>query len=171
MMGSITNYMWIQNDPKGMTVEQANDWVYWRSRLRALAFSTAFSFWWKLGPTGEAAVGHNGDHFFYDKGVLTNETGWVELVTTPLGGLDGLWARTHWTSTSSGRLRPNPTVRSPCCWPASSPVPRHGQHFPLPSAVVSRRISGQGEYLLERPAGARRGQWPASGRRPAGIRY
>jgi hypothetical protein len=86
MMGSITNYLWIQNDPKGMTVEQANDWVYWRSRLRALTFSTAFSFWWKLGPTGEAAVGHNGDHYFVDKGVVTNETGWVELVTTPLGG-------------------------------------------------------------------------------------
>jgi hypothetical protein len=87
MMGSITNYLWIQNDPKGMTVEQANDWIYWRSRLRALAFSTAYSFWWKLGPTGEAAVGHNGDHYFVDKGVRTNETGWVELVTTPLGGL------------------------------------------------------------------------------------
>jgi Lipid A 3-O-deacylase (PagL) len=87
MMGSITNYMWIQNDPKGMTVEQANNWIYWRSRLRALAFSTAFSFWWKLGPTGEAGVGHNGDHYFVDKGVLTNETGWVELVTTPVGGL------------------------------------------------------------------------------------
>jgi hypothetical protein len=87
MMGAITNYLWIQNDPKGMTVEQANNWIYWRSRLRALAFSTAFSFWWKLGPTGEAAIGHNGDHYFHDKGVLTNETGWVELVTTPLGGL------------------------------------------------------------------------------------
>ena len=87
MMGSITNYMWIQNDPKGMTVEQANNWIYWRSRLRALAFSTAFSFWWKLGPTGEAAIGHNGDHFFIDQGTHTNETGWVELVTTPLGGL------------------------------------------------------------------------------------
>jgi hypothetical protein len=86
MMGSITNYLWIQNDPKGMTVEQANNWIYWRSRLRALAFSTAFSFWWKLGPTGEAAIGHNGDHYFIDKGVRTNETGWVELVTTPLGG-------------------------------------------------------------------------------------
>jgi len=89
MMGSITNYLWIQNDPKGATLDIGNNWPYWRSRLRATAFTTAFSFWWKLGPTGEAAVGHNGDHFFYDKGVLTNETGWVELVTTPVGGL--LW--------------------------------------------------------------------------------
>jgi hypothetical protein len=89
MMGSITNYLWIQNDPKGATLDIGNNWPYWRSRLRATAFTTVFSFLWKLGPTGEAAVGHNGDHFFHDKGVLTNETGWVELVTTPVGGL--LW--------------------------------------------------------------------------------
>ena len=86
MMGAITNSIWIQNDPKGMTLTFQNDRDYWHSRLRALAWSTFYSFEWKLGPTGEAAVGHNGDHFFFDKGVLTNETGWVELVTTPVGG-------------------------------------------------------------------------------------
>ena len=88
MMGGITDAMWIQNDPKGMTLEQSNTWPYWRSRLRALAFSTFYSFEWKIGPIGEATVGHNGDHYFNeDSGVLTNETGWVELVTTPIGGL------------------------------------------------------------------------------------
>lgn len=87
MMGAITNSIWIQNDPKGMTLGFANDWPYWRSRLRALAWSTFYSFAWKLGPLGEASVGHNGDHFYYDNGVYTNETGWVELVTTPVGGL------------------------------------------------------------------------------------
>lgn len=85
-MGSVTNSIWIQNDPKGMTVEFGNNWVYWRSRLRALPWTTFYSFQWKLGPFGEASIGHNGDHYFTDKGVLTNETGWVELVTTPLGG-------------------------------------------------------------------------------------
>ena len=87
MMGAITNSIWIQNDPKGMTLGFENDWPYWRSRLRALAWSTFYSFAWKLGPLGEASVGHNGDHFYYDNGVYTNETGWVELVTTPVGGL------------------------------------------------------------------------------------
>ena len=87
MMGAITNSIWIQNDPKGMTLEQANNWPYWRSRLRAFAWSTFYSFEWKLGPFGEAGIGHNGDHFYTDKGTLTNETGWVELVTTPFGGL------------------------------------------------------------------------------------
>jgi hypothetical protein len=86
MMGAITNSIFIQNDPKGMTLEFENDRAYWHSRMRALAWSTFYSFEWKLGPLGEASIGHNGDHYFYDKGVLTNETGWVELVTTPLGG-------------------------------------------------------------------------------------
>lgn len=91
MMGSITDYLWIQNDPKSMTLEQSNTWPYWRRMLRAGAFSTFYSFEWKLGPFGEAAIGHNGDHYFTDENgaVYTNETGWVELVTTPVGG--ALW--------------------------------------------------------------------------------
>jgi hypothetical protein len=87
MMGAITNSIWIQNDPKGMTLELGNHREYWRSRLRATAWSTFYSFEWKLGPLGEAGVGHNGDHVIYDRGITTNETGWVELVTTPVGGL------------------------------------------------------------------------------------
>ncbi|HET6208206.1 MAG TPA: acyloxyacyl hydrolase [Terracidiphilus sp.] len=91
MMGSITNYLWIQNDPKGMTLDLSNTWPYWRSRLRATAFTTAYSFAWKLGPFGEAGIGHNGDHLVPQGGgkPWSNETGWVELVTTPVGGL--LW--------------------------------------------------------------------------------
>jgi hypothetical protein len=93
MMGGITNYLWIQNDPKGMTVDFGNTHEYWNSRIRAFIFSTAYSFEWKLGPFGEAGIGHNGDHLVPLNGVppdkWTNETGWAELVTTPVGGL--LW--------------------------------------------------------------------------------
>ena len=89
MMGAITNSLWMQHDPKSMYLEQSNTWPYWRSLMRATAFSTAYSFQWKLGPLGEASIGHNGDHFFPDQGARTNETGWVELVTTPVGGT--LW--------------------------------------------------------------------------------
>lgn len=90
MMGAITDYLWRQNDPRSMTVTQSNSWPYWRGILRSTAFSTLYSFEWKLGPLGEAAIGHNGDHYFQDGNVVTNETGWVELVTTPVGG--SLWA-------------------------------------------------------------------------------
>jgi hypothetical protein len=90
MMGAITDDIWIQNDPKGMTVVQSNSWPYWRRLLRAGTFSTAYSFWWKLGPAGEASIGHNGDHNEpYGNGKESNETGWVTLVTTPVGGT--LW--------------------------------------------------------------------------------
>ena len=87
LMGSITNSLWIQNDPKGMTLEFSNTWPYWRSRLRAMAFSTVYSTEWKLGPIGESGVGHQGDHLaFEDDGSLRNQTGFVSLVTTPVGG-------------------------------------------------------------------------------------
>jgi hypothetical protein len=88
LMGDITNALWIQNDPKGMTLEFSNTWPYWRSRLRAMAFSTVYSTEWKLGPIGESGVGHQGDHLSYeeDTGRSRNETGFVSLVTTPVGG-------------------------------------------------------------------------------------
>jgi hypothetical protein len=91
MMGAITNSLWIQNDPKGMTVDFGNTPEYWHSRMRAFVFSTAYSFEWKLGPFGEAGIGQSGDHLVPQGGnrPYTNETGWVELVTTPAGGL--LW--------------------------------------------------------------------------------
>ena len=88
-MGSITNFLWIQNDPKGATV-QIGEPGYWKSRMRALAFTTAYHFEWKFGPFGEAGVGIIGDHFSHIvDGKRRNNTGDVELVTTPVGGL--LW--------------------------------------------------------------------------------
>jgi hypothetical protein len=86
-MGSITDYMWIQNDPKGATVE-IGDPGYWKSRMRAMTFTTLYHFEWKFGPFGEAGVGHIGDHPTHRvNGQLRNDTGIVELVTTPVGGL------------------------------------------------------------------------------------
>ena len=90
MMGAITNYLWIQNDPRGETLEFSNTYPYWRSRLRALAFSAAYSTQWKLGPAGESGVGHAGDHLAYDDHRYRVETGFVSLVTTPFGGF--IWS-------------------------------------------------------------------------------
>ncbi len=87
MMGSITSFLWIQNDPRAMTVDFANNREYWHSRLVAMVYSAAYSFEWKFGPFGEAGVGHNGDHTTdIVNGQVQNDTGDVELVTTPIGG-------------------------------------------------------------------------------------
>jgi len=88
IMGGITNTLWIQNDPRAMTVEFGNNRQYWHSRLCAMLYSTAYSFEWKFGPFGEAGIGHNGDHNTdLVNGVRQNDTGDVELVSTPVGGL------------------------------------------------------------------------------------
>jgi hypothetical protein len=90
LMGAITNSLWIQNDPRGMTLEFSNTRPYWKSRLRAMAFSTVYSIQWKLGPFGESGIGHQGDHLAYsDDGTLRNQTGMVSMFTTPIGGT--LW--------------------------------------------------------------------------------
>jgi hypothetical protein len=91
MMGAITNYLWIQNDPYCMTIEWDNSREYWYSRLRAVPLTTAFSFQWKLGPISEASIGNAGIAFYRDphSGKWTNDTGVSPLVTTPAGGL--LW--------------------------------------------------------------------------------
>jgi hypothetical protein len=90
MMGAILDDLWIQNDPKSMTVPLSGTWPYWRGTLRAAAFTTAVHFEWKLGPFGESGIGHTGDHSQdVANGVSSNGTGDVELVTTPLIG--GLW--------------------------------------------------------------------------------
>jgi hypothetical protein len=91
MMGAITNYIWIQNDPYGQTMQWENSREYWYSRLRALPLTTAFSFQWKLGPISEASIGNAGIAFYRDphSGRWTNDTGVSPLVTTPVGGL--LW--------------------------------------------------------------------------------
>ncbi len=86
-MGGLTDSLWIQNDPKGATV-QIGEPGYWRSRMRALLFTTVYHGEWKFGPFGEAGVGHIGDHPSHTvAGQPRNDTGIVELVTTPVGGL------------------------------------------------------------------------------------
>ncbi len=88
MMGAITMDIFIQNYPRGMSIEAQNTKEYWHSRLWALLWSTVYSTQWKLGPISEASFGNTGRTSAFDKnaGHVTNGTGMVGLVVTPLGG-------------------------------------------------------------------------------------
>ena len=88
MMGAITMYIFIQNYPRGMSIEAQNTKEYWHSRLWGLFWSTIYSTEWKLGPISEASFGNTGRTTYFDKnaGKKTNGTGTVGLVVTPLGG-------------------------------------------------------------------------------------
>jgi hypothetical protein len=89
MMGAATSSIYEQNDPKQRALVYENSRRYWMGRLRAMAYSAAYSAQWKVGPLSEASVGNTG-LFYYVRardGVWTNETGMQDFFITPIGGL------------------------------------------------------------------------------------
>jgi hypothetical protein len=98
MQGSVTDFIEIQNDPQGRSLRIGDGKPYWKSQFHAFLWATAYSFDQKLGPLGEAALGSEGGSTYvlhcpvpcpgYRPGIdkVTNNTGIVKLVTTPVGG-------------------------------------------------------------------------------------
>jgi hypothetical protein len=89
MMGAVTSSIYEQNDPKQRALMYENSRRYWMGRLRAMAYSAAYSAQWKVGPASEASVGNTG-MFYYIRasdGIWTNETGMQDFFITPIGGL------------------------------------------------------------------------------------
>lgn len=58
MQGAVAGYIWAQNDGAYRTVEFGKNRHYWRSRLRATAFSWAYSAQFEIGPISEASIGY-----------------------------------------------------------------------------------------------------------------
>jgi hypothetical protein len=58
MMGAVSGYIAVQNDPAYRTQQFGRDPRYWKSRLRATAFSAAYSAQFELGPASEASIGN-----------------------------------------------------------------------------------------------------------------
>jgi hypothetical protein len=79
MMGSITGFIQIQNDPRGIALgwDPGNP-AYWQSRFKGLGWAAIYSTSYELAPWGEAGIGNVG----YDRGTM----GYVDLVVTPLAG-------------------------------------------------------------------------------------
>jgi hypothetical protein len=89
MMGAVTSSIYEQNDPKQRALSYENTQRYWMGRLRAMAYSAAYSAQWKIGPASEASVGNTGINYYIRArdGVWTNETGMQDFFFTPIGGL------------------------------------------------------------------------------------
>jgi hypothetical protein len=86
MQGSIAGFIQIQNDPSGRSLPISWSKPYWSSRLKALAWSAAYSTYFEIGfPFSEAAMGNLG----VDKNRKTQQ-GMVDLVITPTLGLGWL---------------------------------------------------------------------------------
>lgn len=78
MQGAASGYIQIQNDPKARNVEFGNSKEYWSSRMKALAWNTAYSVQFEIGPISESSLGNVGQR----KGT----SGYVDFVMTPAGG-------------------------------------------------------------------------------------
>lgn len=79
MMGAISGYIQIQNDPGARFVQFGRDRAYWRSRAKAFAAAAIYSTQFELGPMSEASIGN--------VGMKPGTMGFVDLVMTPLGAL------------------------------------------------------------------------------------
>lgn len=79
MQGSVSGFIWTQNDPRYRNVAFGRDPEYWKSRLRAAAFAWGYSTLSEIGPISEASIGNIQ--------AKIPEQGFVDHVITPVFGL------------------------------------------------------------------------------------
>lgn len=78
MQGAVSGFIWAQNDNNYKRVTFGRDPAYWRSRLRATAFSFVYSAQFEIGPISEATIGHIQKSY--------PQMGLVDIVVTPIIG-------------------------------------------------------------------------------------
>jgi opacity protein-like surface antigen len=83
MQGSLLGFIQVQNDPAGSRRRFGKSGGYWRSRMKALAWSAAWSTQFEIGPVSQASIGNVGLH---------GKQTYVDVVMTPTAGLGMLVA-------------------------------------------------------------------------------
>lgn len=78
LQGSFMGFIQVQNDPKGKNLSFNQSPAYWRSRMKALAWSAAWSTQFEIGPVSQASIGNVGLH---------GKQTYVDLVVTPIAGV------------------------------------------------------------------------------------
>lgn len=77
MQGAFTGFIYVQNDPKGLKQQFGTSKDYWQSRLKAMAWSAAWSTQFEIGPVSQASIGNVG---------LKGKQTWGDIVVTPTVG-------------------------------------------------------------------------------------
>lgn len=78
MQGSFMGFIQVQNDPNGSGQTFGRSAAYWKSRMKALAWSAAWSTQFEFGPISQASIGNVGEH---------GKQTYVDVVMTPAGGI------------------------------------------------------------------------------------
>ena len=82
MMGAMSGYIQIQNDPAAKKLVISRSKEYWNSRLKAMAWSAAYSTQFEIGLLSEATIGNVGKK--------RGTGGYVDFVVTPTLGTAGI---------------------------------------------------------------------------------
>ncbi len=77
MQGAFTGFIQVQNDPKGLKQRFGTSADYWRSRMKAMAWTAVWSTQFEIGPVSQASIGNVG---------LKGKQTYIDIVMTPLGG-------------------------------------------------------------------------------------
>lgn len=77
MQGSFTGFIQIQNDPKGKQQRFGSSGDYWQSRMKAMAWSAAWSTQFEIGLLSQASIGNVG---------LKGKQTYIDLIITPTVG-------------------------------------------------------------------------------------
>ena len=77
MQGAFTGYIYVQNDPKARKQEFGAKGDYWRSRMKAMAWTAAWSTQFEIGPISQASIGNVGRY---------GKQTWLDIVVTPTLG-------------------------------------------------------------------------------------
>ena len=84
MQGSVSGFIYIQNDPRARLMRFGRDPRYWRSRMKAMSIAWAYSTWFEVGPVSEASIGKIQSR--------RPQQGFVDHVVTPVIGTGWLVA-------------------------------------------------------------------------------
>ena len=117
--GSVTGFIWVHNDPRSKYLQIGRNPAYWISRMKAMAWTAAWSTQFEIGPISEASLGNVGQK------PGTQAVG--DFVTTPvlgtallveedlvdryiIGWVERKTTRRVWRAAARGLFNPNRSV-------------------------------------------------------------
>ncbi len=77
MQGAFTGHIYVQNSPQALREQFSMSPKYWKTRMKALLWTTAWSTQFEIGPVSQASLGNVG---------LKGKQTWEDIIVTPTAG-------------------------------------------------------------------------------------
>ena len=77
MQGSLNGFIYVQNSPQARREQFSMSGRYWKTRMKAMLWTTAWSTQFEIGPISQASIGNVGEG---------GKQTWEDIVTTPTLG-------------------------------------------------------------------------------------